>query len=274
MSRLTSTFEALKKKQRTALTTFITAGDPDQEITVPAMHAMVGSGADILELGIPFSDPEADGPAIQSASERALKGGVTLRVVLDMVTEFRASDPDTPVVLMGYLNSIISMGYETFATNASRAGVDGVILVNLPPEEAGELGRLLKNQSIDQIFLVAPTSSTERIKLISAATQGFIYYVTLKGTTGASHLDTSSVKENISRIRAHSDLPIQVGFGIKDGQTARLLRECADGVVVGSALVNLMGDPGSNRQSIIKALKQLTSELREALDSNDSALEN
>jgi len=265
MSRLSATFCTLSRNNRTALTTFITAGDPTLDISVDALHALVEGGADILELGIPFSDPEAEGPVIQAASERSLAHNTSLNNVLDMVREFRSSNEDTPLVLMGYLNSIGNMGYEAFAVEAGKAGVDGLIMVNLPPEEAEELRVCLLNVNVDLIFLVAPTSTDERIALIAGASTGFIYYVSLKGTTGAAHLDTDSVQANIERIRDCSSLPIQVGFGIRDPKSARSIAAVADGVVVGSALVSIMGEAGASKSTILDGLKTKTAQLSAAL---------
>ncbi len=265
MSRLASCFEALEAEGRTALTTFITAGDPTHAATVPALHALVAGGADVLELGIPFSDPEAEGPAIQASSERGLKNGTTLKLCLDMVREFRQTDQQTPIVLMGYLNSVLAMGESRFAEAAAEAGVDGLIMVNLPPEEAQVLRPLLHSRGIDLIFLVAPTTTPERLKKIVAAASGFIYYVSLKGITGADHLDVSAVAARLNEIRAETALPVQVGFGIKDGPTARAVGEHADGVVVGSALVNTMAEH-TDPQAREAALGEQVAALRHALD--------
>jgi tryptophan synthase alpha chain len=265
MSRLADCFRTRRAEGRTTLTTFITAGDPTRSATVPALHALVAGGADVLELGIPFSDPEAEGPAIQASSERGLKSGTTLAICLDMVREFRRSDQTTPIVLMGYLNSVLAMGERAFALAASEAGVDGLIMVNLPPEEADALRPALREQGIDLIFLVAPTTTPSRLQKIVAAASGFIYYVSLKGITGADHLDVSAVTERVAEIRAATNLPVQVGFGIKDGATARAVGEHADGVVVGSALVNTMAehtDPDTRNA----ALGERVAELRQALD--------
>ena len=251
---------------RKALTAFITAGDPAPDATVPALRALVRGGADIVEIGVPFSDPEAEGPSIQRSSERALANGVTLPAVLDMAREFRQADDATPVVLMGYLNSVMRMGYETFAARARDAGVDGLIVVNLPPEEAGPAQAALARQQIDLIFLVAPTTSSERAARIAARGSGFIYYVSLKGVTGANHLDAADVGRNISALREVCRLPVQVGFGIKDAESARAVAQVADGVVVGSVLVDIMGDRSADPGSIPAALEARLSELRDALD--------
>ncbi len=265
MSRLAACFEALSRQNRKALTTFITAGDPTVAATVPALLALAEAGADVIELGIPFSDPEAEGPAIQASSERGLANGTTLAMCLDMVREFRERDGTTPVVLMGYLNSVLAMGEETFAEAARAAGVDGLIMVNLPPEEAGVLRPALAERGIDLIFLVAPTTTTERIGRIVSQASGFIYYVSLKGITGADHLDVSGVATRVKEIRAATTLPVQVGFGIKDGGTARAVSEHADGVVVGSALVNTMAEH-TDPDARLAALRARVTELRQALD--------
>lgn len=266
MSRLAETMAARRAAGRKALTAFITAGDPVPEATVPALRALVRGGADIVELGMPFSDPEAEGPSIQRSSERALANRVTLSGVLDMARDFRSADDTTPVVLMGYLNSVMRMGYETFASRAREAGVDGLILVNLPPEEAGPAQEALARQDIDLIFLVAPTTSRERAERIAARGSGFVYYVSLKGVTGANHLDVADVGRNISALREVCRLPVQVGFGIKDAESARAVARFADGIVVGSALVDIMGDRSADPDSIPAALETRLSELRDAID--------
>ncbi len=265
MSRLAGCFDGLKAEGRTALTTFITAGDPTHAATVPALHALVAGGADVLELGIPFSDPEAEGPAIQASSERGLSNGTTLALCLDMVREFRQTDAETPVVLMGYLNSVLAMGEKNFAQAAGAAGVDGLIMVNLPPEEAEVLRPELAAEGIDLIFLVAPTTTEERLDKIVSVASGFVYYVSLKGITGANHLDVAAVTNRVNEIRAKTELPVQVGFGIKDGPTARAVGEHADGVVVGSALVNTMAEH-TDPEARDSALGERVAALRQALD--------
>ncbi|MBS3954151.1 MAG: tryptophan synthase subunit alpha [Methylomicrobium sp.] len=267
MSRLTAKFEELAKTGRKALIPFITAGDPEPGFTVPMMHDMVEAGADIIELGVPFSDPMADGPVIQKASERALAHHMSLRKVLMLVAEFRRKDEQTPVVLMGYLNPIEAMGYEDFANAAQRVGVDGVLTVDLPPEEAVDCVSLLKDRDIDPIFLLAPNSSEERIRLMSEAGSGYLYYVSLKGVTGAGHLDTANVKEKLDVIRANTGLPVGIGFGVKDAQTAKTVSNIGDGVVVGSALISKieahLDDPAQAKAEIVELLKSM----REAMDS-------
>jgi tryptophan synthase alpha chain len=267
MSRLAAKFAELKASGRKALIPFITAGDPFPEFTVPLLHEMVAAGADIIELGVPFSDPMADGPVIQRASERALAHHVGLRKVLSMAIEFRKTDQTTPLVLMGYLNPIEIMGYQDFANAAQRADIDGVLTVDLPPEEAKECVDLLRERGIDQIFLLAPNTNAERIQKMDAVGSGYLYYVSLKGVTGAGHLDTDDVKEKLQLIKANTALPVGVGFGVKDAATAKTIANIADGVVVGSALINKiesnLDDPQQARQEIIALLKSM----RQAMDS-------
>ena len=266
MTRIGPTLEALRNQRRTALVPFITAGDPHLEATVPAMNALVQGGADLLELGVPFSDPEADGPAIQASSERALANGTALRDVLNCVAEFRAGNERTPVILMGYLNSVLAMGEEAFATAAAAAGVDGMIIVNLPPEESGSVRNALAEQGIDLILLAAPTSTDERLSAINRAASGFIYLVSLKGTTGADHISVDGVNQNLARLRAHTRLPVLVGFGIKDGTTARALGEQADGVVIGAAIVSRMAALSEDADAIPETLREFVQDVRQALD--------
>jgi len=237
MSRLAQTFTRLAKKSQKALIPFITAGDPQPDYTVPLMHDMVAAGASIIELGIPFSDPMADGPVIQAADERALAHHVSLHDVINMVSEFRQQDEQTPVVLMGYLNPIEIMGYAKFANHCASAGIDAVLIVDMPPEEAGEFTALMREQAVDIIYLISPTTDDERIRKISAVASGYLYYVSLKGVTGANTLDVDAVAQKLQQIRAITDLPLGVGFGIKDGATAQAVARVADAVVVGSALV-------------------------------------
>lgn len=269
MSRLASRFEGLKNSGRKALIPFITAGDPYPEFTVPMLHAMVEAGADVIELGVPFSDPMADGPVIQRASERALVHHVGLRKVLSMAAEFRKTDQKTPLVLMGYLNPIEIMGYEDFANAAQTADVDGVLTVDLPPEEAHDCVALLKEREIDQIFLLAPNSSAERVQKMDEVGSGYLYYVSLKGVTGAGHLDTADVENKLAMIKQNTRLPVGVGFGVKDAETAKTLANIADGVVVGSALIAKIEacpeDPEQAKIEIIELLKSM----RQAMDSQD-----
>ncbi|MES9962315.1 MAG: tryptophan synthase subunit alpha [Candidatus Sedimenticola sp. 20ELBAFRAG] len=266
MSRIKGRFEQLKAQGRTALVPYVTAGDPNPEVTVPLMHSMVEAGADILELGVPFSDPMADGPVIQRASERALEHHVSLRDVLDMVRRFRQKNNDTPVILMGYLNPIEIMGYEQFAEAASSAGVDGLLTVDIPPEESAQLLQALKPNGIDPIFLLAPTSTGERIKRICGAASGFVYYVSVKGITGAANLAVDEVSAKVAAIRGETDLPVGVGFGIKDPETARSVSKIADAVIVGSALVSRVEALANQPEEIAPALSELLSAMREAMD--------
>lgn len=265
MSRLSQRFQELKAAGTPALTCYIVSGDPDPEQTLPAMKALVEAGADVIELGIPFSDPMAEGPVIQKGHERALAHGVSLRSTLKLVEAFRQSDNTTPVVLMGYANPIERMGYEQFARASAEAGVDAALTVDLPPEEAKTLDAALAAVGLDNIFLVAPTTTDERIDSIVKLARGFIYFVSLKGVTGASHLDIDSVTANLARIRARTGLPVQVGFGIKDAQSAKAVAACADGVVIGSALVALMGT-GENGKGLCKKLQDFLQPIRAALN--------
>ena len=237
MSRIQSVFESLKQRGRKALIPFITAGDPNPNTTVPLMHAIADMGADIIEVGVPFSDPMADGPTIQRSSERALKHGVTLHHVLDMVTEFRTKNSSTPIVLMGYGNPIEAMGWEHFAKGCAHAGVDGVLTVDFPPEESREAFSFLHRCDIDPIFLLAPTTSDARIEQVAKLARGYVYYVSLRGVTGAGNLDLAAIADKIPRIRQYINLPIGVGFGIRDVDTANAVSKLCDGVVIGSRIV-------------------------------------
>lgn len=267
MSRLAAKFQSLKDINRQALIPFITAGDPYPEFTVPLMHAMVEAGADIIELGVPFSDPMADGKIIQHASERALKHQTGLRNVLQMASEFRQTDPQTPLVLMGYLNPIEIMGYQLFADQAQQADIDGVLTVDLPPEEAQECAQCLTEHAIDTIFLLAPNSTEARVKKMNAIGSGYLYYVSLKGVTGAGHLNITEVENKLAMIKTHTHLPVGVGFGVKDATMAKAVAKVADGVVVGSALISMieanLEHPDQAKQDIIKLLTSM----REAMDS-------
>lgn len=266
MSRISKCFEDLKARNKKALIPYITAGDPNPEDTVPLAHALVRAGASILELGVPFSDPMADGPVIQRASERALAHHVSLHQVLDMVSEFRQQDQETPIVLMGYLNPVEVMGYDEFSKAAADAGVDGVLTVDMPPEEAQALSEALVANNIDPIYLLAPTTDEARIKKICDAARGYVYYVSLKGVTGAASLDVNAVDEKISQIRKLTQLPIGVGFGIKDASTAATIAKTADAVVVGSAIIRLIEEQMSNRAEMIEQVVRLVSSMREAMD--------
>jgi tryptophan synthase alpha chain len=267
MSRIAGRFAALKQAGRKALIPYVTAGDPDPGHTVELMHAMVEAGADIIELGVPFSDPMAEGPVIQHAMERALVHGVTLDDVLDMVVEFRRRDQQTPVLLMGYLNPVEVKGYPAFVEQAKAAGVDGVLLVDLPPEEADALLEPARAGDLDVIFLISPTTSDARIERIGTVCSGFVYYVSLKGVTGAANLDASQVQDRIGHIRGFTGLPIGVGFGIKDAESARSVASVADAVVVGSALVRLVEANLETPEAICGAVGGLVGQMRQAMDS-------
>lgn len=269
MSRLTSRFESLREQGRTALIPFITAGDPAPDATAGFMHALVEAGADVIEMGVPFSDPMADGPVIQSACERALAACTSLSRVLDMVAEFRSRDSETPVVLMGYLNPIDRLGLETFAARAKEVGVDGVLIVDVTAEEAPDIIPVLQAAALDPVCLIAPTTSDERIERICAQAGGFIYYVSFKGVTGASSLDVSSLGAHVERIRAKSDLPVAVGFGVSTPENAADVAGVADAVVVGSALVRQIAKYGHDRQATESALRDTLSAMRDAIDAQD-----
>jgi tryptophan synthase alpha chain len=268
-SRIAGLFERLRADGRTALIPFVTAGDPTPDVTVALMHRMVAAGADLIELGVPFSDPIADGPVIQRATERALAAGVRLRDVLDMVRAFRAEDGATPVVLMGYLNPIEIMGAETFAAAAAEAGVDGALVVDVPPEEAENLAGALRPQGIDLVYLLAPTSDVERIARIGAVASGFVYYVAVKGVTGAGNLDIDAVATKLAEIRAQIPLPVGVGFGIKDGPSAARVAAVADAVIVGSAIVGRIEALADQPAQIPDAVGGFLAELRAAIDQAD-----
>jgi tryptophan synthase alpha chain len=264
MSRIQGCFEALAKTKRKALIPYITAGDPHPSLTVPLMRALVESGANILELGVPFSDPMADGPVIQRSAERALKHGVGLSNVLAMVKDFRKSDGATPVVLMGYANPIEAMGIEKFATAAKAAGVDGVIVVDYPPEECLEFSALMKRNDVDSIFLLAPTSTKKRIDEVARSGSGYLYYVSLRGVTGAANIDVSEISSNMPRLRAATRLPIGVGFGIRDAESARRVAQTADAVVIGSRIIQEI-EAGS-ADSAVSRVKAFLKPIRQALD--------
>jgi tryptophan synthase alpha chain len=270
MSRIKQTFEQLKKDHKKALIPYVTATDPNPEITVDLLHAMVEAGANILELGIPFSDPMADGPVIQKASERALLHGTSLTDVISLVKTFREKDKLTPVILMGYLNPVEVMGYEKFAKQANKAGVDATLIVDFPPEESQDFLAILKQNNLDSIFLLSPTTTDDRIKFICDQANGFVYYVALKGVTGSADLDTLEVSKRVTKIKSITNLPVGVGFGIKDAKTAKDISQSADAVIVGSALVNIIAigvEKKEENQSIINKITNLISEMRIALDS-------
>ncbi|MGK0442195.1 MAG: tryptophan synthase alpha chain [Pseudohongiellaceae bacterium] len=269
MSRIAGCFEALKEQSRKALIPYIVAGDPSKELTVPLMHKLVEQGADIIEMGVPFSDPMAEGIVIQLAHERALANKTGLRSILEMVKVFREKNDKTPVMLMGYANPIEHMGYQNFAQAANEAGVDGVLTVDIPPEEAKGLNAALKDVGLDNIFLIAPTTDDSRIKQIVDLATGFIYFVSLKGVTGAGHLDLDFVKKKLTQIKSMTSLPVSVGFGIKDNESAAAIASVAEGVVVGSALVDAIYQESKNTnddQTLLNNSTQLIAGMRQAID--------
>lgn len=256
MSRIQQTFHALGHQK--ALIPYITVGDPNIETTLGVMHSMVSNGADIIELGVPFSDPMADGPTIQRAAERALASKVSLKDVLALVREFRQKNTTTPVILMGYLNPIHKMGYEEFARAAAESGVDGVLTVDSPVETIGTLHHALKQNGLDCIFLTAPTTSEERMAEIGRLASGFVYYVSLKGVTGSTKLDTDEVAAKIAVLRQHINIPIGVGFGISDADSARKVAAVADAVIVGSRIVKeIENNPGKEAESVGTLIRTL-----------------
>jgi tryptophan synthase alpha chain len=265
MDRINTKFESLRSSGRKALIPFITAGDPSLEATVPVMHALVEAGADIIELGVPFSDPMADGPTIQRSSEQALSRGAGLRYVLQAVAEFRRQDADTPVVLMGYLNPIEIHGNQRFADEAVQAGVDGVLLVDLPPEEAAETRGIFTRAGLALIALASPTTTPERMDMLCDAAQGYLYYVSFAGVTGAGHLDTHAAGERLRGLRQRARVPVVAGFGIKDAASAAAMAVEADGVVVGSALVAALAQATGTQDAVSRAAAFLAP-LRAALN--------
>jgi len=263
-SRIAATFERLRREERKALIPFVTAGDPDPKAAVPLMHALVAGGADVIELGVPFSDPMADGPVIQRSSERALKHGVSLKDVIGYVAEFRKTNSATPVVLFGYANPVEAMGAERFADRASAAGADGVLIVDYPPEEAATIVGLLDARGLDTIFLISPTTTEARLKQVAALGRGYLYYVSLRGVTGAAHIDLEDVAARIARIRLHTALPVGVGFGIRDPETARRISRIADAVVIGSRLVQEI--EGARPEEVNGRVTAFLRGVREAMD--------
>ena len=264
MSRIAARFDSLRQSKRKALIPYITAGDPHPSLTVPLMHGLVEAGADVVELGVPFSDPMADGPVIQRSSERALKHGVGLSDVLKLVAEFRKKDLDTPIVLMGYANPVEAMGVEKFIAGAKAAGVDGVIVVDYPPEECADFSALAQRNGIDPIFLLAPTSTDKRIQQVGRIGSGYLYYVSLRGVTGAANIDLSDVAARIPKIRSATKLPIGVGFGIRDAESARRVGETADAVVIGSRIIQEI-EAGAADEAVSR-VKALLKPIRQALD--------
>jgi tryptophan synthase alpha chain len=265
MSRIESTFAALRAQNKTGLVTFITAGDPGPDLTVPLMHALVAGGADVLELGVPFSDPMAEGPVIQRACERALKFGIGLPDVFNFVREFRQTNQDTPVVLMGYANPIERIGPEHFIRCAKEAGADGAIVVDYPPEECEAFADAMRENGLDLIFLLAPTSTALRVKQVARYGSGFSYYVSLKGVTGAGSIDTADVARRVAAIREHVSLPIGVGFGIRDAGTAKAVASVADAVVIGSRIIQEIENAGAD--GAVAAVQSFVAGIRAALDS-------
>ncbi|KAA1175123.1 tryptophan synthase subunit alpha [Marinobacter salinexigens] len=267
MSRIEQVLQTLKGQGRKALIPYITAGDPHPDKTVELMHTLVAAGADIIELGVPFSDPMADGPVIALACERALAHNTSLRQVIAMVKEFRKDDGRTPVVLMGYLNPMEAMGYEAFADAAADAGIDGVLTVDLPPEEAEDVAPLFAARNLDPIFLLAPTTTDERIRAISEHSSGYVYYVSFKGVTGAAKIDVDEVAAKVGHIHELTALPVGVGFGIRDAETAAAVGRVSDGVIVGSVLVDTIARNQADTDQLKRALTDLLHPMREALDS-------
>jgi tryptophan synthase alpha chain len=264
MSRIQSCLAALAANNKKGLIPFITAGDPDPQLTVPLMHALVTGGADIIELGVPFSDPMADGPVIQRASERALLRGVGLRQVLAMVQEFRRNNQHTPVVLMGYANPIERMGQAQFIAAAATAGVDGVLVVDYPPEECEDFAAKMQGNGMDTIFLLAPTSTDERIAQVGKIASGYVYYVSLKGVTGSGALDLDAVAAMIPRIKKHVKVPVGVGFGIRDGATAKAISSVSDAVVIGSRIIQELEN--TPQEKAVAAVQTFIEGIRVAMD--------
>jgi tryptophan synthase alpha chain len=268
MSRIATTFARLREAKRKALIPYVTAGFPYEDITPELMHAMVDAGADVIELGVPFSDPSADGPVIQRAGEKALALGIGMKRVLQMVRTFREKDATTAVVLMGYANPVerydLLHGQDAFIRDAADAGVDGVLVVDYPPEECVEFAAKLRARDMDLIFLLAPTSTDQRMKEVARVASGYVYYVSLKGVTGAGHLDTASVEQMLPRIREHVKIPVGVGFGIRDAATARAIGKVADAVVIGSKIIQLAEE--LPRSEVSAAVSAFLREVRAALD--------
>ena len=276
MGRIKQITDSVNQKGRKLLIPYLVAGDPNKETTIELMHALVLNGADIIELGIPFSDPSSDGEVIQNSIERSLRKGTSLNDTLDIVSKFRARNEVTPIVLMGYLNPVEIMGVDNFVRRAQKEGVDGVLMVDMPPAEAGVLNAKLKEVNIDSIFLVAPTTTQERVKSILNMTSGYVYYVSLKGVTGASITDVDEVERNVCSLRSSTDLPIVVGFGIKDGKSAKEMARVSDGVIVGSALVNKIASLTSHEKISAEDIKNSTNiikEIREELDLDNEVVD-
>lgn len=269
--RIEEVFEELRERGKTALIPYITAGDPRPSATVQLMHRLVQKGADMIELGVPFSDPMADGPVIQKAVERALEHNVSLDDVLEMVREFRERDAETPIILMGYLNPVEREGYTEFANAAASVGVDGVLTVDMPPEESMGYMEALQEQELDRVFLVSPTTPDSRLDAVNTKGSGFVYYVSLKGVTGSKELDADDVAKQVSRIRTKLNQPIGIGFGIRDGEAAYKMAQLGDAVIVGSSLVSIVeANQDRDLQEIEIALSEKMTEFRSAIDRADA----
>lgn len=267
MSRISQRLNQAKASGKKILVAYVVNGDPFPQATLPTLHEMVAQGVDVIELGVPFSDPMAEGPVIQKGHERALEHGISLKSTLEIVKQFRATNNTTPIVLMGYANPVERFGYVEFANAASDAGVDGLLTVDLPPEEVSLLKAALDANGLDNIFLLAPTTTVERAKKIAVHASGFLYYVSLKGVTGAGHLDVAAVKAKLAEFGQLTDLPVCVGFGIKDPDTAKAIAVLADGVVVGSVLVDKMGAQADKKpEEIAASVGDIISGIRKAID--------
>jgi len=269
VSRIQICFEQLAKNNQKALISYITAGDPHPSRTLEIMHALTEAGTDIIELGVPFSDPMADGPVIQLACERALKHNTSLQDVIQIVTQFRQTNATTPIVLMGYQNPMEIFGIEKFAKTVTGL-VDGVITVDLPPEESQQIASVYKQHDIDTIYLLAPTTCGKRIQMITDLASGFLYYVSFKGITGASQIDVGSVEAKVNEIRKYTNIPVAVGFGIKDADTAGMVASCSNAVVVGSAIVSIIAEHGNDIPTAMSKVKSLLREIKDALDNGQS----
>jgi len=271
MSRISQKLADLKAQGKTALIPYVTAGDPRPTATVSLMHLLVEKGADIIELGVPFSDPMADGPVIQKAVERALEHNVSMNDVLEMVRSFREKNAETPIVLMGYLNPVERMGFENFANAASSVGVDAVLTVDMPPEESVGYFDALKEHGLDRIFLVSPTTPNSRLRAVNEKGSGFVYYVSLKGVTGSKQIDVVDVSAQLARLKDEIDLPMGIGFGIRNGETAAAMADQGDAVIVGSALVSLIeANKDHDLQEIELAIGEKMNEFRTAIDRADA----
>lgn len=262
---------ALKAENRTALIPYITAGDPKPEWTVPLMHKLVESGADIIELGVPFSDPMADGPVIQKAVERALAHNVSLKQVLQMVADFRQDNSTTPVILMGYLNPVEAMGYDSFAREAAAVEVQGALTVDMPPEESDAYLKDIQGQGLDAIFLVSPTTPDSRLNAVNEKGSGFVYYVSLKGVTGSKDLDVADVQQQVSRLRSKVNLSVGIGFGIRDAESAYQMAKVGDAVIVGSSLVSVIEENSdADFETLAEKIQQKMTMFRKAIDKADT----